>query len=87
MIISNEKKYTLSELHKGMSIKSKEQLSNIYDTWILLIKSKPDDNNYTIGFIGKETNSESDLLFSSGNIICPVFNDSINTDGDVYYEE
>jgi hypothetical protein len=81
-----EKKYTLSEIKLGMKIKSKEQLSNIYDTWILLIK-KPEEKEYTIQFIGKETNSESDALFSSGNIICPVYNDSIDSDGDIYYEE
>ena len=31
------KKYTREELYKGMKIKDKKQLSNIYDTWIFLI--------------------------------------------------
>jgi hypothetical protein len=87
MVSSEERKYSLSELHKGMTIKSKEQLSNIYDVWIILVKKNDGDSDYTIGYIGKETNSESDLLFTSGNIICPVYNDSLNTDGDIYYEE
>jgi hypothetical protein len=86
MVSSEERKYSLSELRKGMTIKSKEQLSNIYDVWIILVKKNDGDSDYTIGYIGKETNSESDLLFTSGNIICPVYNDSLNTDGDIYEE-
>jgi hypothetical protein len=38
MVSSEERKYSLSELRKGMTIKSKEQLSNIYDVWIILVK-------------------------------------------------
>ena len=30
-----------------------------------------------IGYIGKETNAESDALYSQENIITPVYNDSI----------
>jgi hypothetical protein len=42
---------------------------------------------YTIGFIGRETNEESDRLFEQGNVICPVYNDSMELEGDIYYEE
>ena len=42
---------------------------------------------YTVGFIGKETNTESDKLFAQGNMVCPVYNDSIELEGDMYYEE
>lgn len=80
------KKYTLPELKEGMKIASKEQLDNIYDTWIILVR-KPEEEEYTIGFIGKETNSRSDSLYSPENIICPVFHDSIDAEGDIYYEE
>ena len=54
-----EKKLTLSDLSIGMKIKDKSQLSNIYDTWVFLIKDTSDDG-YTIGYIGKETNIEND---------------------------
>ena len=40
-----------------------------------------------MGFIGKETNIDSDKLFAQGNVICPVYNDSIELEGDMYYEE
>ncbi len=80
------KKYTREELYKGMKIKDKKQLSNIYDTWIFLIKEKGKDS-YEIGFIGDRTNKESDSLFSRGVNICPVYNDSSEIEGDIYYEE
>lgn len=85
-MLTSLKKYTLKDLAVGMEIKDKEQLSNIYDTWIILIKDKT-EKNYKIGFIGKETNAESDKLFTQGLSICPVYNESTELEGDVYYEE
>lgn len=79
-------KYTLDDLYIGMEITDKSQLSDIYDTWIMLIKNK-NSGVYTVGFIGEETNAESDKLFSQGNVVCPVYNDSIELEGDIYYEE
>lgn len=81
-----DKKLELKDLYIGMEIRNKEQLSSIYDTWIMLVKKK-DSDIYTIGFIGSETNEESDRLFTRDNIICPVYNDSIELEGDIYYEE
>ena len=82
MSAASLKKYTLKDLVVGMEIKDKEQLSNIYDTWILLIKDKA-AKNYKIGFIGKETNAESDKLFTQGLSICPVYNESTELEGDI----
>lgn len=79
-------KLMLEDLYIGMEIKDKNQLSDIYDTWIMLVKSN-DSDAYTVGFIGKETNTESDKLFVQGNVVCPVYNDSIELEGDIYYEE
>lgn len=86
MSVASLKKYTLKDLVVGMEIENKEQLSNIYDTWILLIKDNV-AKNYKIGFIGKETNAESDKLFKQGLSICPVYNESTELEGDMYYEE
>ena len=80
------KKYTLPELKVGMTIVNKSQLSEIYDTWILLVK-QAEDTEYTIGFIGKETNTESDKLFKPGNQICPVYNDSMELEEDIFCDE
>lgn len=79
-------KLTIDDLYIGMEVKDKAQLSDIYDTWILLVKSKGSDE-YTVQFIGKETNAESDKLFAQGNVVCPVYNDSLELEGDIYYEE
>ncbi len=79
-IINN--KFTLEDLYIGMEVKDKDQLSDIYDTWIMLVKSNGADV-YTVGFIGKETNAESDKLFAQGNIVCPVYNDSTELEGDI----
>ena len=48
--MSNLRKLKLSDLQIGMHVK-KEQLSEIYDTWIILVKKK-NDNDYKIGFVG-----------------------------------
>lgn len=80
-----ERKLTINDLYIGMEIKDKNQLSNIYDMWILLVKNKHSDG-YTVQFIGKETNAESDKLFAQGNVVCPVYNDSLILERDIYYE-
>ena len=81
-----KKKLELKDLYIGMEIKDKSQLSSIFDTWIMLVKNK-NSEVYTVGFIGSETNEESDKLFTQDNIICPVYNDSMELEGDIYYEE
>lgn len=81
-----KERLTLNDLKIGMEIIDKEQLSNIYDTWIFLIKHVG-EKNYRIGFIGKETNAESDRLLTGGTKVCPVYNDSVELEGDIYYEE
>ncbi len=80
-------KLALEDLYIGLEIKDKEQLSDIYDTWVMLVKSSSNSDVYKVGFIGKETNTESDKLFAQGNVVCPVYNDSIELEGDIYYEE
>ena len=57
-----DKKYKLEDLYVGMNISNKEQLGDIYDVWIILVKND-NGEGYTIGFIGEETNVESDKLF------------------------
>ena len=81
-----DKELELNDLYIGMEIEDKGQLDNIYDTWIILAKNKNSDV-YTLGFIGSATNEESDKLFERYNIICPVYNDSMELEGDIYHEE
>ena len=80
-------KFTLNDIKVGMTIHDKEQLSNILDTWIILYK-KPEQIEWTIGFIGKDIDEQTDKSYRNcGNDICPIFNDSIDAEGDIYYEE
>lgn len=78
--------YKLEDLSIGMAIENKEQLNNIFDTWIILVKQK-DDRLYHIGFIGKETCPESDRLFTPDNLVCPIYNDSLSLESGVFYVE
>lgn len=81
-------KYKISDLSKGMKV-YKEQLSEILDTWIILYRPKNSDmkEDGIIGYIGNEPNAESDALYSSDNIITPVYNDSIELEEDIFYDE
>lgn len=78
-----KEKLTLSDIRVGMHV-YKEQLSEIKDTYIILVRH-PEDEEYVIKFIGKDLNEESDALFSdSGNYkFCIVYNDSLDADPDV----
>ena len=78
---------SLSDIHVGMRV-FKEQLAHIYDTWIILYRPKKQEmeEDGIIGFIGEETNEESAALYTSDNIITPVYNDSTELDGDIYEE-
>ncbi len=82
------KNYKLSDLKIGMRV-NVEDLSSIYNTWIILYKPKKThfEEDGIIGFIGSEPNSESDALYTKDNIITPVYNDSTDLEGDIFDEE
>ena len=42
-----DSRLTINDLYIGMEIKDKNQLSNIYDVWILLVKNK-NSEGYTV---------------------------------------
>ena len=46
-----DKKYKLEDLYVGMNISNKEQLGDIYDVWIILVKND-NGEGYTIGLRG-----------------------------------
>ena len=80
--------YTRSDLRTGMKV-FKEELSSVYDTWIILYRPKDSDmeEDGIIGYIGEETNAESDALYTADNTIIPIYNDSSDLEGDIYDEE
>ena len=78
-------KYNLTDLSKGMRV-FKEQLSSIYDTWIILYRPKKLDmsEDGIIGYIGKEPNEDSDALYTDDNVIIPVYNDSNDLEENIF---
>ena len=80
----NDRKYRLEDLKLGMVVFA-EQLSEIYDTWIMLVQPKGSNYGLTEGivsFIGNEPTTESDKLFGHENVVIPVFNDSLEDEYD-----
>ncbi|MCI9228876.1 MAG: hypothetical protein HFG86_12770 [Dorea sp.] len=65
-------------------------LSSIYDLWMILVRplnSNLSDDEGILSFIGKEPNEESYSLYNKGDAIIPIYNDSIELESDIYYEE
>jgi hypothetical protein len=65
-------------------------LSSIYDLWMILIRpndSDLSDDEGILSFVGDEPNEESFSLYQKGNAVIPIYNDSIELESDMYYEE
>ena len=69
----NTKKYKLEDLQLGMEV-TDEQLSDIYDTYMLIVYDNIEDEVGTLIFIGKEMNKVYDEIVSSGKPVCPIYN-------------
>ena len=68
----NNKKYKLEDLKLGMKV-TDDQLSDIYDTYMLIAYDSMEDEAGTLVFIGKEMNKEYDEIVSSGKRVCPIY--------------
>ncbi len=65
-------------------------LSSIYDLWMILVRpqnSDLSDDEGILSFIGKEPNEDSYSLYQKGDSIIPIYNDSIELESEIYYEE
>lgn len=74
-------------LHKVVKI---EELSNIYDLWMILIRpigSNLSEDEGILSFVGENTNSDSYTLYNEGNVVIPIFHDSMELESDIYDEE
>lgn len=69
----SNKKYKLEDLKLGMKV-TDEQLSDIYDTYMLIVYDNMEDEVGTLIFIGKEMNKVYDEIVSSGKPVCPIYN-------------
>lgn len=74
-------------LHKVVKI---EELSNIYDLWMILIRpigSNLSEDEGILSFVGENTNSDSYMLYNEGNVVIPIFHDSMELESEIYDEE
>ena len=78
------KKYKLEDISVGMHIDDHRQLSEVYDTWVMLTKDEV-NGGYTISFIGKQTTKESDKLIGKDKKVRVVYNSSIELLEDIEY--
>lgn len=67
------KKYTLEELEIGMKV-SKEQLSEIYDTFMIIMYDCTTDEFGTLVYIGKNLNISCMEILFLGRTVCIVYN-------------
>lgn len=82
-------KLSINELKIGMEVRA-SQLSEIYNTYIILTNAEqlPDgDTVGTISFINNILNEESDRLFVKGARLCPIYREREYYEGDVVYDE
>lgn len=74
-------------MHKVVKI---DDLSNIYDLWMILIRpigSDLADDEGILSFVGENTNNDSYTLYNEKNVIIPIFHDSMELESDIYDEE
>ena len=83
------KKLTINDLKIGMHVSS-EQLSNIFNYYIILINSSISDDGTTIlgniDWFGKEMTQETTKYNDMKNIAI-INNTDDTSDGEVYYDE
>ena len=67
------RKYALKDLKLGMEV-SRRELSEIYDTYMLIVYRNMTDTHGKLVFIGKDRDSTYHAIVSSGKPVCVVFN-------------
>jgi hypothetical protein len=75
-----------SYLNKVVKI---NDLNSIYDLWMILIRPKNSnlsEDEGILSFVGKETNEESDKLYTKDNVIIPIYHSSNELSQDTFYE-
>lgn len=79
-------KLSLSEIKVGMKV-DVDQLSEIYDVLIMVQTEEVASTKGIIRFIGKEPCNESQAVYAEGKPVSPIFNDSIELEEDIDFDE
>ena len=80
------RKYRLEDLRLGMQV-TDEQLSDIYDTHMLIVYGNMKDEVGSLAFIGKNRDKTYHEIVSSGKPVCVVFNSKEEADELYSYDE
>lgn len=80
------KKLKLEDLRVGMYVEI-GQLDEIYDTLIIVDEKSVDDTGGIIVFIGQKPCKESQEAMDKCTVIAPIYNDSIELNEDVIFDE
>ena len=79
-------KLKIQDLKVGMEVYI-EQLSEIYDWWIFVDKKDVHDKKGIIKYIGKETSRKSREAWTHCRVLAPIYHDSMELEGDCYFDE
>ena len=82
----SEKKYTLKDLQIGMMVKA-EQLSEIYNKYMILLFDNAESKIGKLVFCGDEQNQEYDSWFMQAKPITPIYNDKDELEDMAVYDE
>ena len=80
------RKYALKDLKLGMEV-SRMELSEIYDTYMLIAYRNMTDTHGKLVFIGKDRDKTYHEIVSSGKPVCVVFSSKEEADELYSYDE
>lgn len=86
MAVAELRKLTLEDIHIGMNV-TPDQLSDIYDTYMIVQYENDTDMVGKLVFIGKKQTEEYDRWFMQSKPITPIYNDKEELEDMAVYDE
>ena len=87
IMVAAEKKFrSVNELSIGMMV-NREQLSDIYDTYMIIAYEKLSDDIGKLVYIGKERNEQFSSWFKQTKPITPIYNSKEELEDKTVYDE
>jgi hypothetical protein len=85
-MLALEDKLTLNNIYEGMMV-TVEQLSNIYNTYMIVQFENSQDTQGKLVFIGDKQTEEYDKWFKQKKPITPIYNDKDELEDMSVYDE
>lgn len=86
MAVAELRKLTPEDIHIGMNV-TPDQLSDIYDTYMIVQYENDTDMMGKLVFIGKKQTEEYDRWFMQSKPITPIYNDKEELEDMAVYDE